>query len=52
MQANWAGSTLMVEVWLGRNVGGCEAPAGGGITGTGSLEWWNDVGAGGWSSPP
>ena len=54
MQANQVESTLMVGVWLSRNIGDYEACAGGtcgGSTGTESLKLWNDVGADGWSGP-
>ena len=53
MQANRAGPTLMVKVWLCRIVGGCGTPAGGmfdGSTSIGSLKWWNDAETGSWSS--
>ena len=52
MQANRVESTLKVGVWLSRNVGDCEDPAGltcGGSTDTESLELRNDIGTDGWS---
>jgi hypothetical protein len=34
----------MVEVWLSRNVGVCEAPAGGTFGGSTGLKWWSSAG--------